>query len=104
MIKKKLSVNDCIEKSYEFIENDRTRVSISLNSILERIKENTDNKDAHIQTGLILSKLYENLQRSTEQMLKLTEILSKKTKSKTEDLDTEDIYDKIKNEESSENL
>ena len=72
-------INDLDEFVKEIICNirgDRTITSELLNDLLKEIKKNND-LETHKNLGLIASKYVETLQRSNEQLVKVTSMLNK---------------------------
>jgi len=90
------NVNSYLEEAINNIRADRAVTSALLTDILIKIKENKSN-DNHKDFGLIASKYVETLQRSNEQLVKITALLSKKesiSESLTED-DRTQLFDLI---------
>ena len=85
-----------IEEAIKNIRDDRDITSTLLTKIFTEIS-NANDSEAHKDLGLIAAKYVETLQRSNEQLVKLTSILSKKTDtsvSLTED-DKKELFDVI---------
>jgi len=88
-----------IEEAIKNIRDDRDITSTLLTKLFLEINKAGDS-DAHKDLGLIAAKYVETLQRSNEQLVKLTSILSKKSGnsvSLTED-DKKDLFDVIQGE------
>ena len=78
------------------IRSDRAITSALLTDIFQELKKNND-IDTHKSLGLIASKYVETLQRSNEQLVKLTSILNKSTATPTtlDEEDKEELLDLI---------
>ena len=78
------------------IRSDRAITSALLTDIFQELKKNND-IDTHKNLGLIASKYVETLQRSNEQLVKLTSILNKNQSPSTalDETDKEDLLDLI---------
>jgi len=89
-------VDDYIEESIKNIRDDRSVTNTLLTDLLIEMKKTSDLEN-HKQLGLIASKYVETLQRSNEQLVKITAILNKKTDSSIElnDQDREQLFDLI---------
>ena len=88
-----------IQEAIKNIRDDRDITSTLLTKLFLEINKAGDSA-AHKDLGLIAAKYVETLQRSNEQLVKLTSILSKKSGdsvSLTED-DKKDLFDVIKGE------
>ena len=70
-------LKEYIKEAIKNIRDDRDITSTLLTKIFIEIN-NANNAEAHKDLGLIASKYVETLQRSNEQLVKLTSILSKK--------------------------
>jgi hypothetical protein len=90
------NVNDYIEESITNIRNDRALTSTLLTDLLLEMKKTSD-LESHKQLGLIASKYVETLQRSNEQLVKITAILTKGRNNSLElnDEDKEQLFDLI---------
>jgi hypothetical protein len=85
-----------IEESIKNIRDDRDITSTLLTKLFTEINKAND-ADSHKDLGLIAAKYVETLQRSNEQLVKLTAILAKKTDtsaSLSED-DKKELFDVI---------
>jgi hypothetical protein len=85
-----------IEESIKNIRDDRDITSTLLTKLFTEINKAND-ADSHKDLGLIAAKYVETLQRSNEQLVKLTSILAKKTNtsdSLSED-DKKELFDVI---------
>ena len=75
------NVNEFIEESLSNIRDDRAVTSNLLTDLLIEMKKASD-VDTHKQLGLIASKYVETLQRSNEQLVKITAILNKRQENR----------------------
>jgi hypothetical protein len=66
-----------IEEAVKNIRDDRNITSVLLTGVFAQI-QNTNDSEAHKSLGFIASKYVETLQRSNEQLVKISSILSKK--------------------------
>lgn len=85
-----------IEEAIKNIRDDRDITATLLTKIFTEISKAND-ADSHKDLGFIAAKYVETLQRSNEQLVKLTSILSKKADasvSLTED-DKKELFDVI---------
>jgi hypothetical protein len=92
------NVQDYIEETIQNIRDDRSVTSGLLTDLLMEMKQNPD-AESHKQLGLIASKYVETLQRSNEQLVKMTALLQKSA-SKEEDMslsseDKDELFDLI---------
>ena len=89
-------VNDYIEESIKNIRDDRSVTNILLTDLLLEMKKTSDLEN-HRQLGLIASKYVETLQRSNEQLVKITAILNKRPDTSVElnDEDKEELFNLI---------
>ncbi len=93
------NLNGYIEEAIKNIRDDRDITSTLLTKIFIEINKSNDSQ-SHKDLGFIAAKYVETLQRSNEQLVKLTSILSKKTDnsvSLTED-DKKELFDVIQGE------
>ena len=93
------NLESLINESIDNIRDDRAVASTLLVDLVNHIK--TD-KHQHKESGQVAAKYLETLQRSNEQMVKISTLLHKKTASKDglSDLDKKELYDLIGNGES----
>ncbi len=89
-------INDYIQESISNIRNDRAVTNTLLTDLLLEMKKASDLEN-HKQLGLIASKYVETLQRSNEQLVKITAILNKRQDGSIElnDEDKEQLFDLI---------
>ena len=96
------AINDLeryIQEAIANIRDDRDITSTLLTKIFTEISKSNDSQ-SHKDLGFIAAKYVETLQRSNEQLVKLTSILSKKSEgsvSLTED-DKKELFDVIQGE------
>ena len=78
------------------IRNDRAITSALLTDLFQELKKNND-IETHKNLGLIASKYVETLQRSNEQLVKLTSIINKNKSEHASlgDSDKEELLDLI---------
>jgi|TARA_R110002074_G_scaffold264401_1_gene436426 hypothetical protein len=88
-----------IKEAIKNIRDDRDITSTLLTGIFAEIQK-AGNSEAHKDLGLIASKYVETLQRSNEQLVKLTSILSKKQETNVElnETDKKELFDIIQGE------
>lgn len=88
-------VDDFLKEAIDNIRHDRALTKGLLTDILTYIKKSTEN---HKEIGNIAAKYVETLQRSNEQLVKLTSILKKKesTEQRLTQKDKDDLFDLIK--------
>jgi hypothetical protein len=80
-----------LEQAIDNIKNDRSIASELLDDVSEYIGQN---KERHKDVGQVAAKYLETLQRSNEQLVKLTAMLQKADDDEYGDL-TEDDRDKL---------
>ena len=83
------------------IRDDRAITSALLTELVVEMKKDSS-ADTHKDLGVIASKYVETLQRSNEQLVKITNILSKKQDSSVElnESDKEQLFDLIQGDKS----
>jgi len=93
------NVEEYIKESLTNIRDDRAVTSTLLTELLMEMKKAGD-LETHKQLGLIASKYVETLQRSNEQLVKITALLSKKQGSSVEldEQDKQELFDLIQGE------
>jgi len=94
-------IENYIEESIINVRNDRSVTATLLTDLLIKMKKTSD-LDTHRQLGIVASKYVETLQRSNEQLVKITSILSKKQGINVElnEKDKEQLFDLIQGGES----
>ena len=92
---KKKNVNDYIDEALANIRHDRAVTKSLLTDLLIYLKQSREN---HRDSGVIAAKYVETLQRSNEQLVKLTALLNKKEKTSAalSDEDKAELFDLIK--------
>mgnify|MGYP003627296229 CR=1 FL=1 len=92
-------VDGFIEESINNIRDDRDITSTLLTKLFAEINKTSD-AAVHKDLGFIAAKYVETLQRSNEQLVKLTSILAKKTDNNVElsENDKREIFDVIQGE------
>jgi len=93
------NVSEYIEESIGNIRKDRAVTSTLLTELLIEMRKAGD-LETHRQLGLIASKYVETLQRSNEQLVKITAILNKKQEDpfRLDESDKQEIFDLIQGE------
>ena len=86
-----------IEEAIKNIRDDRDITSTLLTQVFAEI---TKGEETHKDLGLIAAKYVETLQRSNEQLVKLTSIMAKKTDNSVElsEEDKKSLFDVIQGE------
>jgi uncharacterized protein YfkK (UPF0435 family) len=89
-------LEDYLGEAIANIRSDRAITSALLTDVFQELKKKND-IDTHKSLGLIASKYVETLQRSNEQLVKLTSILNKSAIAPTtlDEDDKEDLLDLI---------
>ena len=91
-------LNSYIEETIKNIRSDRAITTTLLMELMEYMKKDEDRKET---VGTIAAKYVETLQRSNEQLVKVSALLQKKTNSDqglTEE-DKSELFDLIKGSE-----
>jgi len=88
-------LDDFIEKSVNNIEQDRAVASYLLARLVDKMK---DDASSHQNLGHIAAQYLETLQRSNEQLVKLTALMQKKEggKDKLSNHEIDGLFDMIK--------
>ena len=94
------SVEDLEAYIKEAIDNIRDDRDITSTLLTQVFAEITNGQETHKDLGLIAAKYVETLQRSNEQLVKLTSIMAKKTDSSVElsEDDKRELFDVIQGE------
>ena len=95
------TLEEFLDEAITNIRADRAITSALLTDLVQEMKARGSSLTVNQQCGLIASKYVETLQRSNEQLVKISAILQKKTNS-SESLsnsEKEQIFDLIKNSE-----
>tara|TARA_R110002153_G_scaffold61123_4_gene164977 strand:- start:609 stop:911 length:303 start_codon:yes stop_codon:yes gene_type:complete len=92
-------VEGYIQEAIKNIRDDRDITSTLLTKLFVEINKAND-ADSHKNLGFIAAKYVETLQRSNEQLVKLTSFLSKKSDGSTAltENDKKDLFDVIQGE------
>ena len=92
-------VEGYIQEAIKNIRDDRDITSTLLTKLFVEINKAND-ADSHKNLGFIAAKYVETLQRSNEQLVKLTSFLSKKSDVSTSltENDKKDLFDVIQGE------
>jgi anion-transporting ArsA/GET3 family ATPase len=88
-------VNDYLEEAIKNIREDRKKALSLLEDIADFIGQN---QDRHKDVGTTAAKYLETLQRSNEQLVKITSMLQKSKNTEFGDLDkeeTDSLYDEL---------
>ena len=88
-----------IKEATDNVRNDRSMTEFLLMELLKELK----NQGSHQEYGLVAAKYLETLQRSNEQLVKLTTLIQKRTRGE-EGLtseDKKDLFDLINSQGSS---
>ena len=96
--RKDLNLDDQLQEAVDNIRKDRTIIHSLLADLIVYMKQD---KAAHKDCGLIASKYVETLQRSNEQLVKVNNLLYKKTAASQDltDVDKSHLFDMIKSED-----
>ena len=94
------SVKDLENYIQEAIDNIRDDRNITSTLLTQVFAEITKGQETHKDLGLIAAKYVETLQRSNEQLVKLTSIMAKKTDTSVElsEEDKKSLFDVIQGE------
>ena len=94
------SVKDLENYIQEAIDNIRDDRDITSTLLTQVFAEITNGQETHKDLGLIAAKYVETLQRSNEQLVKLTSIMAKKTDTSVElsEDDKKSLFDVIQGE------
>lgn len=87
-----------LEKAIQNIENDRDVTRRLLDDVIVYL---SGDEERHMTVGLTAAKYVETLQRSNEQLVKISSIIQRKEKSShgLSKEDKDDIFDMIKDKE-----
>ena len=91
-------IDKYLEEAVDNIREDRKRALSLLNDIADFIGQN---QDRHKDVGQTAAKYLETLQRSNEQLVKITNLLQKSKDTEYGDLDREEaesLYDELEDE------
>lgn len=90
-----MKLEDIVKKALKNVDKDRAKADELLKDVSKYLGESADRFK---ETGLVAAKYLETLQRSNEQLVKISALLSKTTPIETEELsneETDDLYDEI---------
>ena len=96
------SVKDLDSYIHEAIKNIRDDRDVTSTLLTQIFAEITNGQETHKDLGLIAAKYVETLQRSNEQLVKLTSIMAKKVETGVElsEDDKRELFDVIQGEKS----
>jgi len=96
--KKKANIDKCIADALENINNDRAMAMTLLTDLMQYIR---GQEERHQHAGPVAAKYLETLQRSNEQLVKISALLHKKSDSSSNltNMDRDEIYSIINDEE-----
>lgn len=103
---KEQTLENFLDEAITNIRADRAITSALLTDLVTEMKSSSSSLTVNQQCGLIASKYVETLQRSNEQLVKISAILQKKS-NKSDSLSSiekEEIFDLIKNSEEGEGV
>ena len=94
------SVKDLDSYIHEAIKNIRDDRDVTSTLLTQVFAEITNGQETHKDLGLIAAKYVETLQRSNEQLVKLTSIMAKKADTSVElsEDDKRELFDVIQGE------
>tara|TARA_R100000657_G_C4674798_1_gene120204 strand:- start:495 stop:791 length:297 start_codon:yes stop_codon:yes gene_type:complete len=94
------SVRDLDNYIHEAIKNIRDDRDVTSTLLTQVFAEITNGQETHKDLGLIAAKYVETLQRSNEQLVKLTSIMAKKANTSVElsEDDKRELFDVIQGE------
>ena len=97
MSKKKLSIDQYIQEATKNIESDRALALTLVTNLMQTMQTPHDHRDL----GQTAAKYLETLQRSNEQLVKLANLISKKTagSEKLSSTEMEEIFDLLNEDE-----
>jgi hypothetical protein len=98
MANKKINIDKQIEDVITNIQSDR---EITLELLHDVIKYISTDRHKHAEVGHVTAKYIESLQRSNEQLVKMTAIMLKRENSEYgsfSDDEKEDIYDSLRSQ------
>jgi hypothetical protein len=95
------NLEEYVSEAITNIRSDRALTTALLTDLFHELKKNSD-IETHKNLGLIASKYVETLQRSNEQLVKLTSILNKNQNISTslDEEDKEELLDLIQGDNS----
>ena len=95
------TLEEFLDEAVSNIRADRAITATLLTDLVQEMKANGSSITVSQQCGLIASKYVETLQRSNEQLVKITALMQKKegTNSGITEKDKEELFDLISKEE-----
>jgi acyl-homoserine lactone acylase PvdQ len=93
-------IDNYLSESIKNIRDDRAITSTLLTDLVTEMKKSPD-LQTHKELGIIASKYVETLQRSNEQLVKLTTLLNKRKEGPVDlnDEDKNQLFDLIQNDQ-----
>ena len=93
-------IDNYLSESIKNIRDDRAITSTLLTDLVTEMKKSPD-LQTHKELGIIASKYVETLQRSNEQLVKLTTLLNKRKEGSVElnEEDKNQLFDLIQNDQ-----
>ncbi len=90
--RKHINSHDYVQEAIKNIRNDRAMASSLLIELMKVLKQD---ETKHQYSGPVAAKYLETLQRSNEQLVKITALLSKKENTSVDltSIEKEEIYD-----------
>jgi oligoribonuclease (3'-5' exoribonuclease) len=102
MSKKKISYDVFVDKTVTNLDEDRDR-ALKIFNILKNQLNLATTVEEHVKLGAIAAKCVETMQRSNEQMLKVSGLLQRDHENEEEeDLDSEELFDLLAKEQNKE--
>ena len=93
MGQRRTKLENYINEAINNIRDDRDRTTTLLSDVMSELQTPTSTYESHKDLGLIAAKYLETLQRSNEQLVKLTSMMQKNIGSGSESLSEEDKND-----------
>ena len=90
MGQRRTKLENYINEAINNIRDDRDRTTTLLSDVMSELQTPTSTYESHKDLGLIAAKYLETLQRSNEQLVKLTSMMQKNIGSGSESLSEED--------------
>jgi hypothetical protein len=90
MGQRRTKLENYINEAINNIRDDRDRTTTLLSDVMSELQAPTSTYESHKDLGLIAAKYLETLQRSNEQLVKLTSMMQKNIGSGSESLSEKD--------------
>jgi len=90
MGQRRTKLENYINEAINNIRDDRDRTTTLLSDVMSELQAPTSTYESHKDLGLIAAKYLETLQRSNEQLVKLTSMMQKNVSPGSESLSEED--------------